>query len=282
MPVTIYLNATDFLRDAQPYLEKQEAANNLMLSICLRLQRYPERIKAAPYLATVHDEKGLIVATVMTPPPPHKLLLYADQEECQEAARMVLHDLLDHGWTVPGVFGPTRVAEQFAAAWAAISGKSAKPGMFQRVYELRKVNHPQYSPGSMRVVTEADLPLITEWAYQFTLDCFGSADQAEAAELAQRRVGDRDVYLWEDGQPVSMAAKARPTINGITVNLVYTPPQFRRRGYATSCVARLSQLLLDSGWKFCTLFTDLANPTSNDIYQKVGYTPVCDFNEYIF
>ena len=100
--------------------------------------------------------------------------------------------------------------------------------------------------------------------------------------MAQRRVGDRDVYLWEDGQPVSMAAKARPTINGITVNLVYTPPQFRRRGYATSCVARLSQLLLDSGWKFCTLFTDLANPTSNDIYQKVGYMPVCDFNECVF
>ena len=132
------------------------------------------------------------------------------------------------------------------------------------------------------MATEADLPLLAEWAYRFTVDCFGSADQAEAAEMAQRRVADRDAYLWEDGQPVSMAGSSRPTTHGITVNLVYTPPQFRRRGYATSCVARLSQLLLDGGWKFCTLFTNLANPTANDIYQKIGYTAVCDFNEYVF
>lgn len=66
------------------------------------------------------------------------------------------------------------------------------------------------------------------------------------------------------------------TPNGVRVGLVYTPAELRRRGYATSCVSRLTQLLLDSGKKYCCLYADLANPASNRIYEKVGYRPVCD------
>ena len=79
-----------------------------------------------------------------------------------------------------------------------------------------------------------------------------------------------------------MAAAARPTLHGITVNLVYTPPEHRGRGYASNCVAALSQRMLDGGYQFCTLFTNLANPTSNDIYQQIGYRQIADFNEYRF
>ena len=84
------------------------------------------------------------------------------------------------------------------------------------------------------------------------------------------------------GGPVSMAAGTRPIVHGITVNRVYTSPALRRRGYATACVAALSQRLLDEGYQFSMLFTDLANPTSNNIYQQIGYRPVCDFRETRF
>jgi predicted GNAT family acetyltransferase len=40
--------------------------------------------------------------------------------------------------------------------------------------------------------------------------------------------------------------------------------------------------LLDQGKQFTSLFTDLSNPTSNSIYQKIGYQPVCDFDLYRF
>ena len=79
-----------------------------------------------------------------------------------------------------------------------------------------------------------------------------------------------------------MARRAGKTPNGITVNLVYTPPSLRRKGYATECVAKLSKLLLDSVSKFCFLFTDLMNPTSNSIYQKIGYRPIIDVDQYEF
>ena len=85
-----------------------------------------------------------------------------------------------------------------------------------------------------------------------------------------------EMFLWEDAEPRAMAASARPTRRGIAVNSVYTPVEWRGRGYATSCVARLSELLLSEGREFCVLYTDLANATSNAIYARIGYRPVVD------
>ena len=96
----------------------------------------------------------------------------------------------------------------------------------------------------------------------------------EARERVERRLAERCVYLWQDEQPRSMCLHTLPTEHGITVTGVYTPPTFRRQGYATSCVASLSHRLLDEGYQYCTLYTDLSNPTSNSVYQKIGYRPV--------
>ena len=74
-----------------------------------------------------------------------------------------------------------------------------------------------------------------------------------------------------------MAASARPTKRAIAVNGVYTPREWRRRGYATACVAALSELLLQRGFELCVLYTDLSNPTSNSIYTQIGYRPLRDF-----
>ncbi len=95
-------------------------------------------------------------------------------------------------------------------------------------------------------------------------------------EVVLARIASGNIFLWHDQGPVSMAQKLRPTRHGISVSGVYTPPELRRRGYASSCVAALSQQLLDAGFAYCTLFTDLSNPTSNEIYQRIGYRPLGD------
>jgi hypothetical protein len=81
---------------------------------------------------------------------------------------------------------------------------------------------------------------------------------------------------------VSCANVARRTPHGVAVAFVYTPPAHRRQGYATSCVAELTQRQLETGAEFCCLYTDLANPTSNSIYAKIGYRPVCDSDWWEF
>ncbi len=279
MALATYKNAADFLLTTRAVLEKNEAANNLILGLCLRLKNFPEQIKAAPYLATVADEHGLVVAAVMTT---QKLIVNNDRPDCDHAVAMLAQNLLANQWSVPGVLGPSPVAEIFAVAWAKISGVSYRQGLRQRIYELRKVIPTESNRGALRLATENDIDLVAPWIFAFTQEALSGGEMAEARESATSKINERDIYLWEDGQPVSMAAKSRPTATGIAVNMVYTPPELRRRGYASACVAALSQLLLDTGWKFCCLFTDLSNPTSNHIYQQIGYAPVGDFNEYIF
>jgi predicted GNAT family acetyltransferase len=105
----------------------------------------------------------------------------------------------------------------------------------------------------------------------------------EELKNAEKRVLEGKTYFWiRDTMPVCMAAQARPTANGIAINGVFTPAEHRCRGYASALVAAVSQMSLDSGKKFCTLYTDLDNPTSNSIYQKIGYKPVGDSTVYRF
>ncbi len=123
---------------------------------------------------------------------------------------------------------------------------------------------------------------MTQWTYAFSMEALGNADWQAARELAELKISEGDLYLWEDPHPVSMACRTRPTQHGAVVSNVYTPKEFRGKGYASACVAQLSQTLLDSGCQFTALFTDLANPTANHIYQQIGYTPLCDYLDLAF
>ncbi|BAZ13807.1 GCN5-related N-acetyltransferase [Calothrix sp. NIES-4071] len=93
---------------------------------------------------------------------------------------------------------------------------------------------------------------------------------------------NQTAFVWEDEVPVSLACRTRVTPNGVGISIVYTPEQYRRKGYASACVAALSEHFINQGYKYCFLFTDLANPTSNHIYQAIGYQPAGDCQEYSF
>jgi len=135
-------------------------------------------------------------------------------------------------------------------------------------------------PGSLRKATEADLPLAREWVDAFVRDVGLSVP---VPDMAQRLVARGLLFFWIDaGRECAMVSSSRETPTGRAINMVYTPPQFRRSGYATAAVATLSDALLKSGLRFCCLYTDLANPTSNSIYAKIGYRPIRDDVEIDF
>ncbi len=118
------------------------------------------------------------------------------------------------------------------------------------------------------------------WYEAFSVEALGSVESVE--RLVDRHLQQGTAYLWENETPVSMASRVGITPNGARVSLVYTPPEHRRKGYCSTCVAALSQTLLNQGYRYCFLFTDQANPTSNHIYQAIGYQPVGDWHEYSF
>lgn len=280
MHVTAYRRPQDFLNATQAYLEQREAVNMLMLGLCFRLRRALPTDDPPPYFITVEDTQGIVIAAVMTPP--HNLVVAGDRADCPEECHQVVRDLMARCPQVRGVFGPAPLSQQFARSWTHETGQAHALGVGQRIFALQQVIHPRYSPGAMREATEADLALVEDWLAAFFREVEGAQGPEHARKMAGSAIEERSIFLWDDGGPVSLARKTRPTTNGISIGPVYTPLECRNRGYATSCVARLSQLLLDEGWAFCSLFTDRANPTSNSIYQKIGYTPVCDFDEYRF
>jgi predicted GNAT family acetyltransferase len=280
MQVRTYTDPESFHKDIQVTLESNEAANSLMLGLCGHLIRQPERIRFALCLKVVQDQADLVLAALMTPP--HKLLVCGHQRDLIGRARALVEDLLAEGWQVPGVLGPSLVAQQVADVWTEITDRPHKLECRQSVYKLTKVKFPPPQRGRLRPATEEDIPLVARWNVEFTMDIFGHVDREKAEQAARFRIGQRDIYLWDNGGPVSMAMKNRPTANGIGISLVYTPPRWRRRGYATACVGELSRRLLDTGWEFCVLFADLANPAAKRVYQKIGYWPVCEYDELLF
>jgi uncharacterized protein len=125
-------------------------------------------------------------------------------------------------------------------------------------------------------------PLLAGWYRGFIADTKLDATQKSAEDAVANSISQQRLYVWRTDKPVSMAQTAGPTPNGIRISLVYTPPEYRGRGYASANVAALSQRMLDQGRKFCFLFTDLANPTSNKIYQHIGYVHQSNVAEYRF
>lgn len=281
MKVTTYTAAQDFLDRVQATLEQDEPANNVILGVAANVARGIAYGPHPPYFATVEDEHGLALAAMMTPP--HNLSLYGQADRWLAALEPLAVNLRGGGWPVPGVLGRIEVAEGFARVWSRVAGVSWWVNMRQRIYALTEVVASPPPPGHFRPATQDDLDLVTDWAVAFEREALaGEPDRVAAWAGMARRIGDQGIYLWDDGGPVSMAAWGRPMKHSVIVNLVYTPPDLRGKGYASAVVAHLSQLLLDRGFTRCVLHTDLANPTSNSIYQRIGYRPVLDSNEYRF
>ncbi|MEK7474105.1 MAG: GNAT family N-acetyltransferase [Candidatus Coatesbacteria bacterium] len=272
------LDPAQFLKAVAAPLEESEAENNLVLGIATQLVARPDLIKASPFLAMIEEDGGLAGAAVMTPPHP---LVISRTGACGIA------ELVDHldaaGIRPPGVNGHAGTARMLAGLWGSRIGETPVPGMEMRIYELKAVIPPPAVPGRLREATPADEGLVARWRRGFIADAHLDAETEDRArEAAKRLIEEKRQFVWEDGVPRCMAVWSRPTAHGTCISGVYTPPEFRRQGYATSCVAALSRHLLDAGRRFTCLFTDQSNPTSNDIYMKIGYRPVCDLASFTF
>jgi uncharacterized protein len=279
MEIRFFDDTDAFAEVAEPYLETREAENNLPIGIiaAIRSGQYAEH---PPLLTTIEDARQVVAVAIRTPP--HNLL--TSFEPPRDAINLLASTLWQQKADLPGVTADAATAGAFTEAWANLGGPRFELARPERIYRLTTVRPPQATAGKMRTVTQDDFALALAWLEAFALDTneVGSGDpEGSARRFIPAQPGTRALMFWEvDGKPVSMAGYAGPTPHGMHITAVYTPPDLRRRGYASACVAALSQHLLDEGRQFCFLFTELENPTSNHIYQEIGYEAVCDVSEY--
>lgn len=273
-------NPREFRERALPLLLRNEAESCVIFGVLSRLIDSgfipPEGL--APLMMTVvaADGQCLAVATITLQYP---VVLTAASPAAAAAMAAGLHEARI---TVRGVVGATGTSEAFARAWAGLTGSSWRCDTRLGLYQSDQVIAPPFVPGSFRGAEETDFDLLLGFA-----ECFYRKIREPTPtprEPLTRAINERRLHVWCDdtGRIVSMAAWAGPTPNGVRVNFVYTPPELRGRGFASNCVATLTRQLLASGRKSVFLFTDMANPVSNRIYQRIGYRHIADQQKILF
>lgn len=271
-----------FYRAAAPLLLAHEAENNLMIGLARAVMRSPD-IYPDPWLMLVEDDSTPVLAAVMTPPfNPVLSMIWSEP-----AVDVLIDGLGAHYPALPGVTAPSEPAAYFAQQWSARTGQPARIAMNERLYKLICVEPPPPTAGRMRPIAESERDLLIDWLIAFEAESFNQPpmerDRVARGVQNALKTGVRRYFVWEDGRRlVSLTGCSGDTPNGVRVGPVYTPPELRGRGYASACVAAVTQRLLDEGKQFVTLFTDVANPTSNHIYQRIGYRPLVDFTMYRF
>jgi predicted GNAT family acetyltransferase len=281
MKFKLYKDVHGFYNDTYDVLIRHEAQNLIPLgNIIIGHEGKDKTDWRDPVnwlMATVSDANDILLTAIMTPP--HNITLYATDNLINPKAISCLIDGLKD-YEIPGVITEKKLAELFAEEYTARKGLTFKITMSQRIYELKAVNPNIKQFGVVRLLEEKDMYFFPYWAEAFSsAEIYGKTEMfiPQDAKPYQYRLSTKKFYvLEENGIPVSMAAFTREMQSVIGVAFVYTPPYFRGKGYASSCVAQISQLALDKGFSKCVLYTDLLNPTSNSIYQKIGYTAICD------
>ena len=277
MHMTMFATAAEFLAAVRDSLARHEAEHHLVLGVAEALAARPMP-NGDVFAASVTDDDGLVAAVIMSGQ--HPILIASDRESIAGAVPLLSDALAGAGRTPSHAIGAVGQVEAFAKEWERRTHRVPRIAMRQRVYKLTAVDPIPPTSGTLRVATVDDLDLVARWVAEFEQEALSGLPTQPARTMAARRVAAGEVHLWCDPEPRTMAGSARPTQHAIAVNAVYTPPEWRKRGYATACVAELSNVLLRRGFEFCVLYTDLANPTSNAIYSRIGYRPVRDFLMY--
>jgi GNAT superfamily N-acetyltransferase len=195
------------------------------------------------------------------------------------SARALVKFLIEQNIPLKGVTGPIESSQAFADSWQELTSRAPTLVMHLGVYELKRVSFPVPDGRSLIPISSVSSELSMSYIRGFTAECFPNEEDPSrlVVDMENRQRRNKSLFFWKgpaDIQPVSMASNSRETRNGATISLVYTPPEFRGLGHASRIVADLSDRCLKSGKKFCNLFTDLLNPTSNSIYQKIGYRKI--------
>ena len=274
----------EFLGRAGALLLADEARHNLVFGILATVAAHPE-IYPEQRSWVVERRSTVVGAALQTPP--YNLIL---PRPLDEAALAVLAGGIEQ--ELPGVTGALPEADAFARVWCAPRLLRPQVRIAQGIYALERVLPVSGVPGRMRAATDADRLLASMWFSAFGEEVLpeGGPEDPDADARRERSIDARlrlgegsGIALWEHGgEVVSLAGFGGETPNGVRIGPVYTPPERRRRGYASALTAALSARLLAGGKRFCFLYTDLANPTSNRIYQAIGYERRCDSVELGF
>ncbi|MGP3968912.1 GNAT family N-acetyltransferase [Streptomyces sp. 6N223] len=278
MSWTLAPDVRAWLAEAGAFLRSRPAAHTILLTVSDALSSRGPHLYGddPPRFGHWRSPSGAITGALMQTPP-HRMHVSPLPPE----AVAPLAELLAAFPPGTGIDLESSAVPPFVAAWRERAGRGPTPGLRTRLYRLERLAPPVPPPGRARPIAEPDREVVAGWVERFTREA------GQPASPAHRRVDEwlarEGLTLWEhDGRPVSMAAASQCVAGSSRIYAVYTPPEHRGRGYAAAVTVEATRRALSRGAAEMVLFTDVANPTSNAIYQRIGYRPVHDRVELRF
>jgi GNAT superfamily N-acetyltransferase len=273
--LTITRDAEEFAARTRALFER-EVECNLIATVCAGVLagRYPH---SAPLFAYATENDDVRFAALRTRPWDMLVTALPRPIEGELMTRWLGEDP-----ELPGVEGPVNAVRPIAAAWAEKTGGTARCRVRELSYVLEWVSDPpRPAPGKLRLARESERPLMLDWVKAFGQET-GIVTEERAQTIVNAREADQGLWVWDDDGAVSMLATAPLVAGSVRVGPVYTPPEWRHRGYAGTAVAAASRQALARGAQRCVLAADAANPTSNKIYAEVGYRRFGEHEEWSF
>jgi GNAT superfamily N-acetyltransferase len=270
-----------YLAAAGGFLRARPAENTVILTAAAAVRsRGPGAFGDSAPLFGWQAESGCVVTAAFLHTPPFSVVLTAMTDG---HAAALAAELAARGQRPAGVNAAPEPATAFAAAWRDHTGQAARTGMRMRLYALGQLLPPDRPPpGQARTASAEDTALLLAWLDAFH-DEAGPQGPNDSERLVDERIGFGGMVLWEHhGRPVSLAARNRAAAGQARIGPVYTPPELRGRGFGGAATVTVTQAALDDGAEGVVLFTDLANPASNTLYQRLGYRPVSDWTALRF
>jgi RimJ/RimL family protein N-acetyltransferase len=269
MPWELTEDVEKFAAEAGGFLRSKPVEHTVLLTLIDNLRRRGLHVygSGVPVFGCWRTPSGVIDG-VLLQTPPHPMMFSSLPADAVGAAVEALADR--------PLLGVNMSAGQIDEFVAGRAPASATVHRRVRLYILDKLTSPEPPAGRARTAGAGDRPLLLRWSQEFH-ETLGESHFGDLGADVDERIGYGGIVLWEvDGEPVSMAARSRIESGMVRVQLVYTPAALRGRGYAGAATAVVTQAALDEGAATVVLFTDLANPTSNGLYQRLGYRPVED------
>jgi predicted GNAT family acetyltransferase len=263
--------------DFEAYAERTEAlltsspAEHTVSLTVIETVRAGRRWSDEPMLFGWYEEAGEVRGAVFRTPPFEWLLAVVPEEATADLVAVLRSANAD----VPGVNGDVAGVDRFAAAWTAATGQRATITLALDLYELGTLRHPDPPPaGRARPAEEADLDVAIRFYTGFQDEV--PTPSTEVLPLVRERIDDRRLWLWEDGAGgvASLAARTAAVAGVSRIAPVYTPPEHRRHGYATAVTAACTADALARDAERVVLYTDVADPSANAMYQRIGFRPI--------
>jgi RimJ/RimL family protein N-acetyltransferase len=275
--LTVYEDAARFVVAAGAFLHAAEVENSIIATPAARIATAPNDDDAGSYLATVSDDREVVAAAFHGAS--GGILLTAAPEA---AVTLIAKDLADRGRKPKSLVGPLAQCEAFARAWREQTGQAHVLRFHLRHFELTQSPGPHAAEGQLRRPETSEHSLVADWQLAF-LDELELFDELPSARRnLARRIERGLVRVWDDGGAVAFVGFGEGAAATARIAPVYTPPRFRGRGYASAMVGALSRELFAAGKRAIFLTTDVANTTSNNIYQRIGFRPAADHFHFEF